>query len=275
MKVTTLQQQILNIKEKIDRLALTWTLDNDRQETDYEYLLGDGSLERMRGLLQDVQACELEASRSLRAYWEASAGKCDIREMTPRHPEDLNAFDKWLKHTRSASKDKTNHHYAMRAAFAFVKGEDLERKVGHFKKKINLFEDFLKNRFEYLPDIAPDVIGKSLKPEYFRAVLSLRDHSKSVVGQLSQLSEEAWASQVQCSIVPRLKDREGHIARYLDPCMGDLTMTLSLHTGLERESGYSKLPQLTLPLIEESTPAELFSKVQRHESKGARATRMV
>ena len=129
-----------------------------------------------------------------------------------------------------------------------------------------VLEDFLRIRFDCLPDLAPDIVMKSRGNEFLKSLVFLRDQHLLFTEQVSQLLDSARKSRLLCSLVPRLADREGHFARLLDG--GDLTITLSLQMVDVKEPIYSRLSQLTLPMEDDATPTMLLNKLQEHQTKG-------
>ena len=270
-----LKQQVEACHETMELLELTWALaDRVHPEKDYDYLLGHGSYQIMCELADAVRACQVEATTALRKYWERSPQAGSIHQLVPEGPTDLDTFKDWLNTHQDKPSSPTIREYAMRAAFAFVTGDDLDRKVALLVTKIDHLELFLKRRYDQLPNIATGFIEKTEVARYLKALLSLRDRSASVAAELSCLFEEAWRRQSLCSIVPRLKDREGHFLRFMDP--GDLTVTFSIHPSngsrsCQAEPIFSRLSQLSLPLTDMVAPSSVLSSLISHDARSESA----
>lgn len=267
-----MKQQVKGCHEKMELLQLTWALaDRDQPGKDYDYLLGHGSHQIICELTDAVRTCQIEATGALQKYWERSRQAGNARQQVPVGPSDLETFRDWLNTHQHKPSSPRIREYAMKAAFAFVTGDDLDRKVALLVTQIDQLERFLKRRYDRLPNIAPGVVEKAEVAKYLKALLSLRDRSASVAAELSHLFEEAWREQSLCSIVPRLKDREGHFLRFMDP--GDLTVTFSIHASdgsrsCQAESTFSKLSQLSLPLTDMVAPSSVLSSLISHDAKG-------
>lgn len=243
-------------------IALTWTLGSGAQEEkDYTYLLGSDSSVHIADLFALADACEKDASRSLWRYYD---GLPNTEELNQR---GFRAFSDWLGTFALKANTHGEQSFVMRAVFALVTGDELERKVKALADQINMLEQFLKMRFEHIPDVAPQIVTKSRVADFLKAMLSLRDQNKLVAKLLSQLLGSAWDSRILCGIVPRLKDNEGHFTRFID--RGDLTVTLSLQHADSREPEFKRLSQLTFPIEGNATPVELLARLQVHEAKGA------
>lgn len=257
-KLVELQQRLQNCHEKMRLLTSTWALNDDgHRESDYTYLFGCDSLEHITNLIAVVHACEEDISRSLRKYY---------RELG--EPEQLSpgATKDWLRTFVLKSNERA---LVMRLLFALVTGDELDRKVKALADQSGTLEDFLKMRFEQIPDLAryePNIAKKSSVTEFLGAIIGLRDHGAQLTGLLSRLLQSAWEAGILCSLVPRLKDQEGHFTRLMDRY--DLTITLSLQHPDCCEPEYRQLSQVTFPLEEKATPAELLAKLSTHGAKG-------
>lgn len=212
----TLEQQVKGCHERMELLVSTWALaDRVQPDTDYDYLLGHGGYQTICDLIDAVHACQLEATRALQKYWERPPQAGNVRQRVPEGPTDLDTSRDWLSTHQDMLSSPSIREYARKAVFAFVTGDDLDRKVALLVTQIGLLERFSKGRYDQLPNIALGVVGKAKVANYLKALLSLRDRSASVTAKLSHLFEDAWRHQSLCRIVPRLKDREGDFLRFM------------------------------------------------------------
>ena len=242
-------------------LASTWDLPEDIQQNSvYVYLIGSDGLRSFAELLAVAATCEEDVSRTLQKYY------AHIPEVHSHEQHRLGFFRNWLDTVTFDSVPRDEQSQFMRFAFALVTGDDLTQKVNALQSQIGVLEDFLRIRFDCLPDLAPDVVTKSRGNEFLKSIVCLRDQHLLFTAQISQLLASAWENRLLCSLVPRLTDREGHFARLLDG--GDLTVTLSLQMVDVKEPISSRLSQLTLPMEDDATPMVLLKRLQEHQTKG-------